>query len=66
MAISASFASGCFPLMLSWHAGRAIRIHHHECGFDRELIGKFQPDEAWWALTGRFLICDPGVASVTG
>ena len=62
--IGDSFTQGYFPLMLSQHAGRAIWIHHHECGFDWKLIDKFQPDEVWWAPTDRFLLCDPGVAPI--
>jgi hypothetical protein len=64
MVIGDSFTAGYFPLMLSQHAGRAIWIHHHECGFDWKLIDKLRPDEVWWAPTERFLICDPGVAPV--
>ena len=62
--IGDSFTQGYFPLMLSQHAGRAIWIHHHECGFDWKLIDKFRPDEVWWAPTERFLLCDPGVAPI--
>jgi alginate O-acetyltransferase complex protein AlgJ len=64
MVIGDSFTQGYFPLMLSQHGGRAIWIHHHECGFDWKLIDKFQPDEVWWAPTERFLLCDPGVAPI--
>ena len=64
MVIGDSFTQGYFPLMLSQHAGRAIWIHHHECGFDWKLIDKFRPDEVWWAPTERFLLCDPGVAPI--
>ena len=60
MVIGDSFTAGYFPLMLSQHAGRAIWIHHHQCGFDWKLIDKFRPDEVWWAPTERFLVCDPG------
>jgi alginate O-acetyltransferase complex protein AlgJ len=62
LVIGDSFTQSSFPLMLSQHAGRAIWIHHHECGFDWKLIDKFRPDEVWWAPTERFLICDSGVA----
>jgi alginate O-acetyltransferase complex protein AlgJ len=64
MVIGDSFTQSFFPLMLSQHAGRAIWIHHHGCGFDWKLIDKFRPDEVWWAPTERFLICDPGVAPI--
>jgi alginate O-acetyltransferase complex protein AlgJ len=64
MVIGDSFTQGFFPVMLSQHAGRAIWIHHHECGFDWKLIDKFHPDEVWWVPTERFLICDPGVAPI--
>ncbi|MGH6798906.1 MAG: alginate O-acetyltransferase AlgX-related protein, partial [Roseiarcus sp.] len=64
MVIGDSFTQGYFPLMLSQHGGRAIWIHHHECGFDWKLIDKFRPDEVWWAPTERFLLCDPGVAPI--
>jgi alginate O-acetyltransferase complex protein AlgJ len=64
MVIGDSFTQGYFPLMLSQHAGRAIWIHHHQCGFDWKLIDKFRPDEVWWAPTERFLICDPGVVPI--
>jgi alginate O-acetyltransferase complex protein AlgJ len=47
--------------MLSQHGGRAIWIHHHECGFDWKLIDKYRPDEVWWVPTERYLVCDPGV-----
>ena len=42
--------------MLSQHVGRAIWIHHHDCGFDWPLIDKYRPDEVWWAPTERFLL----------
>jgi alginate O-acetyltransferase complex protein AlgJ len=64
LVIGDSFTQGYFPLMLSQHAGRAIWIHHHECGFDWKLIDKLRPDEVWWAPTERFLLCDPGVVPV--
>ncbi len=60
MVIGDSFTAGYFPLMLSQHVGRAIWVHHHECGFDWKLIDKLRPDEVWWAPTERFLVCDPG------
>ena len=64
MVIGDSFTAGYFPLMLSQHVGRAIWIHHHQCGFDWKLIDRFHPDEVWWAPTERFLVCDPGVIPV--
>ena len=59
--IGDSFTANYFPDMLAAHVGRAIWIHHHECGFDWSAIDKFHPDEVWWAPTERFLICDPHV-----
>jgi hypothetical protein len=64
MVIGDSFTAGYFPLMLSQHVGRAVWIHHHQCGFDWKLIDRFHPDEVWWAPTERFLICDPGVRPI--
>jgi alginate O-acetyltransferase complex protein AlgJ len=64
LVIGDSFTQSYFPLMLSQHGGRAIWIHHHECGFDWKLIDKFRPDEVWWAPTERFLLCDPGVVPI--
>ena len=64
MVIGDLFTQGYFPLMLSQHGGRAIWIHHHECGFDWRLIDKYRPDEVWWAPTERFLLCDIGVAPI--
>jgi alginate O-acetyltransferase complex protein AlgJ len=61
MVIGDSFTASYFPLMLSQHGGRAIWIHHHECGFDWKLIDRFRPDEVWWVPTERYLVCDPGV-----
>ena len=61
--IGNSFTANYFPIMLAQHVGRAIWIHHHECGFDWSLIDKFHPDEVWWAPTERFLICDPGMSA---
>src|SRR5271166_1120327 len=61
MVIGDSFTASYFPLMLSQHVGRAIWVHHHQCGFDWKLIDRFHPDEVWWAPTERFLVCDPGV-----
>ena len=61
MVIGDSFTAGYFPLMLSQHVGRAIWVHHHQCGFDWKLIDRLRPDEVWWAPTERFLVCDPGV-----
>jgi alginate O-acetyltransferase complex protein AlgJ len=61
LVIGDSFTASYFPLMLSQHGGRAIWIHHHECGFDWKLIDKFRPDEVWWVPTERYLVCDPGV-----
>ncbi len=59
--IGDSFTASYFPIMLAPHVGRAIWIHHHECGFDWSAIDRFHPDEVWWAPTERFLICDPHV-----
>jgi alginate O-acetyltransferase complex protein AlgJ len=64
MVIGDSFTAGYFPLMLSQHVGRAIWIHHHQCGFDWKLIGRLKPDEVWWAPTERFLVCDPGARPI--
>jgi|HubBroStandDraft_2_1064218.scaffolds.fasta_scaffold91693_2 alginate O-acetyltransferase complex protein AlgJ len=64
LVIGDSFTQSYFPLMLSQHAGRAIWIHHHECGFDWKLIDKLRPDEVWWAPTERFLVCDRGVVPI--
>ncbi len=64
MVIGDSFTASYFPLMLSQHVGRAIWVHHHQCGFDWKLIDRFRPDEVWWAPTERFLICDPGVRPI--
>jgi len=64
MVIGDSFTASYFPLMLSQHAGRAIWVHHHQCGFDWKLIDRFRPDEVWWAPTERFLLCDPGVRPI--
>ena len=61
MVIGDLFTAGYFPLMLSQHVGRAIWVHHHQCGFDWKLIDRLRPDEVWWAPTERFLVCDPGV-----
>jgi alginate O-acetyltransferase complex protein AlgJ len=61
LVIGDSFTASYFPLMLSQHGGRAIWIHHHECGFDWKLIDKYRPDEVWWVPTERYLVCDPGV-----
>ena len=54
MVIGDSFTASYFQLMLSQHGGRAIWIHHHECGFDWKLIDKFRPDEVWWAPDRAF------------
>lgn len=59
MVIGDSFTAGYFPPMLLQHAGRAIWLHHHRCGFDWKWIDKFHPDEVWWAPTERFLLCEP-------
>jgi alginate O-acetyltransferase complex protein AlgJ len=59
MVIGDSFTANYFPLMLAQRVGRAIWIHHHECGFDWKLIDRLKPDEVWWAPTERFLVCDP-------
>ena len=64
MVIGDSFTAGYFPLMLSQHVGRAIWVHHHECGFDWKLIDRLRPDEVWWAPTERFLVCDPGARPI--
>ncbi len=64
MVIGDSFTAGYFPIMLSQHVGRAIWVHHHQCGFDWRLIDKLRPDEVWWAPTERFLVCDPGARPV--
>jgi hypothetical protein len=64
MVIGDSFTANYFPLMLSQHVGRAIWVHHHQCGFDWKLIDRFRPDEVWWAPTERFLVCDPGVRPI--
>jgi len=64
MVIGDSFTAGTFPLMLSQHAGRAIWVHHHQCGFDWKLIDRLKPDEVWWAPTERFLVCDPGARPI--
>ena len=64
LVIGDSFTAGYFPVMLSQHVGRAIWIHHHECGFDWKLIDEFHPDEVWWVPTERFLICDIGARPI--
>jgi hypothetical protein len=64
LVIGDSFTAGYFPMMLSQHVGRAVWIHHHECGFDWKLIDEFRPDEVWWAPTERFLVCDIGARPV--
>jgi alginate O-acetyltransferase complex protein AlgJ len=64
MVIGDSFTQGYFPLMLSQHGGRAVWIHHQECGFDWKRIDAYRPDEVWWAPTERFLLCDPGVEPI--
>ena len=64
MVIGDSFTQSYFPLMLAQHVGRAIWIHHHECGFDWKLIDRLKPDEVWWAPTERFLVCDPGALPI--
>jgi alginate O-acetyltransferase complex protein AlgJ len=64
MVIGDSFTAAYFPLMLSEHVGRAIWVHHRQCGFDWKLIDRFRPDEVWWAPTERFLVCDPGVRPI--
>jgi alginate O-acetyltransferase complex protein AlgJ len=61
MVIGDSFTASYFPPMLAQHAGRAIWINHHECGFDWGEVERLQPDEVWWIPTERFLICDEGV-----
>jgi alginate O-acetyltransferase complex protein AlgJ len=61
MVIGDSFTASYFPPMLAEHVGRAIWLNHRECGFDWNLVEKFQPDEVWWTPTERFLICDEGV-----
>ena len=58
LVIGDSFTASYFPAMLAQNVGRAIWIHHHQCGFDWKLIDTFQPDEVWWAPTERFLVCD--------
>ena len=60
LVIGDSFTASYFPAMLAQNVGRAIWIHHHQCGFDWKLIDTFQPDEVWWAPTERFLDCDIG------
>jgi alginate O-acetyltransferase complex protein AlgJ len=64
MVIGDSFTQSYFPLMLAQHVGRAIWIHHHECGFDWKLIDRLKPEEVWWAPTERFLVCDPGARPI--
>ena len=64
MVIGDSFTASYFPLMLAQHVGRAIWIHHRECGFDWRLIDRFSPDEVWWAPTERFLVCDIGARPI--
>jgi alginate O-acetyltransferase complex protein AlgJ len=61
MVIGDSFTAEYFTLMLAQHVGRAIWVHHRQCGFDWKLIDKFHPDEVWWTPTERFLLCDLGV-----
>ena len=64
MVIGDSFTASYFPLMLAQHVGRAIWIHHHQCGFDWKLIERLKPDEVWWAPTERFILCDPGARPI--
>jgi alginate O-acetyltransferase complex protein AlgJ len=64
MIIGDSFTQGYFPSMLTQHGGRAVWIHHHQCGFDWKLIDRFRPDEVWWAPTERFLLCNPGAVPI--
>jgi hypothetical protein len=64
MVIGDSFTAAYFPIMLSHHVGRAIWLHHRQCGFDWKLIDEFHPDEVWWAPTERFLVCDVGARPI--
>ena len=64
MVIGDSFTASYFPLMLAQNVGRAIWVHHHQCGFDWKLIDRLKPDEVWWAPTERFLLCDPGARPI--
>jgi hypothetical protein len=60
MVIGDSSTTNYFPLMLAQHGGRAIWIHHHECGFDWNEVEQYRPDEVWWMPTERLLICKTG------
>jgi alginate O-acetyltransferase complex protein AlgJ len=55
-----SFSASYFPAMLAPHVGRAIWAHYdtNRCSFDWSLIGRFHPDEVWWAPVERALGCE--------
>jgi len=60
LVVGDSFTASFFPPMLAQHVGRAIWVHHDEngCSFDWSLVGKYHPDEVWWAPLERMLICE--------
>jgi alginate O-acetyltransferase complex protein AlgJ len=57
MILGDSFTRADFPPMLLKHVGKVIWQHHKYCGFDWNLIDRFQPDEVWWMPTERYLVC---------
>jgi len=57
MVIGDSFTTDDFTIPLLQHAGRVVWINHRRCGFDRNWIDVYRPDEVWWMPTERFLTC---------
>jgi len=61
MIIGDSFTMDYFAPMLLKHVGRVVWQYYLSCGFDWNLIDRFQPDEVWWTPTERSLVCLPNV-----
>ena len=60
--IGDSFSNRLFKHFLSLHVSRLIWTHHNECGFNADLINRYQPDIVFYMPAERMIGCAEGVA----
>ncbi len=60
--IGDSFSNRLFKHFLSLHVSRLIWTHHNECGFNMNLVKRYQPDIVFYIPAERMIGCADGVA----
>lgn len=56
-----SFSNRLFKYFLSLHVSRLIWTHHNECGFNGDLVNRYQPDIVFYLPVERMIGCADGV-----